>query len=388
MAEAVSTLWTLRSATCSVMDALYRCREASGGEWASPLLYEGQNYVVTMQDDINALATTPLGKLLAPRYPALANPLLLSKEAMEMTLRTRAQVAGMNSSAMSRAMPTADRFVNCDPSPAPAWRSQASQMHAESKGEAGPTLTARKAFFARLQQVKEEEERARAEEEQMQQVDSGQGASSAPRRNVYPYPASLYKKDTRPEGEGELGGRCGPTLHRLLDPVSRGAPVRARRPVRVGARSRPPSALRMPPKSADHAALALNQLGVEEAAHDDVSTHPSLSRLLVTEALIYAEPVYLLKAASKRRLVKMTERINAALRLFITTLRRKRARRFLRGEGASEDGGFGLFLQWVKEHAPDWVDEVRSMGNESMEGDLISGSDSSDGTVDSSSGYL
>eukprot|EP00756_Hemistasia_phaeocysticola_P055204 Hpha_TRINITY_DN31119_c0_g1::TRINITY_DN31119_c0_g1_i1::g.33076::m.33076 len=381
VAEVVGVVWTLRAATCSVMDAVYRCREASGGEWASPLLYEGQNYVMAMQSDINSLEGTPLGRVLAPRYSALANPLLLSEEATEMTLRTRAQVAAMNSRAMSRAIPAADRIV-LEPSPIAARRPE----HPEKKQAEGPVQTERQKFFARLLQLKNEEEKARVRQEQLQLQDSSNTmSSSAPRRNVYVYPASLYRQDTRPEGDGQQGGRCRPTLHKLLDPAPQGAPIRGRRPGSAGVRLRPPSARRMPPSAADHAALALDALGVEEAAQDEFSSRPSLSRLLICESLIYAEPMYLHKAASKRRWVKVTGRINAALRLFIVTLRRKRARRYLRGETASEDGGFGLFMDWVSQHAPDWLAEVRSIGDENGAGGLISGSDSSDGTADSTS---
>eukprot|EP01065_Artemidia_motanka_P021278 TRINITY_DN25454_c0_g1_i1.p1 TRINITY_DN25454_c0_g1~~TRINITY_DN25454_c0_g1_i1.p1 ORF type:complete len:770 (+),score=214.23 TRINITY_DN25454_c0_g1_i1:157-2310(+) len=391
--EVVSAVWSLRSATCDVVDALYRCREAR--RRPQTLMRDGANYVATMQGDLDSLSGTPLAKLLAPDICVLGNPLLLPGHVVDGALSKRAEMAVLSTHRMAKAAASAPgQRGSADASFGSAGAKRARfQLRPLSELLPPPkpvkparveVLPPNRLIEAATQRppterqlyLKTIEDRAAEAHRQQQSVVHRVSARKSG-RNVYQYPPEVYQEKVRFEGEGEEGGRCRPALLRLLNPAAKQAHGHQARERSGPGRSVMPAERSMPPSHDDHARLAKDALSIGDL---EDCPRPSLSRLLTCEALLFAESAYLKKAASRRKLCHATEKLQAAFRLFTSTLRKRRVTRPGSVAGARErDTGFEVFAGWVQQHAPQWYPEIHRLQRRDASDELGSGDDSEGG---------
>jgi hypothetical protein len=353
----------LRFVTCEIVDVVMAKREAEGIVKAQPLLWEGENYLMRMQNDVAPiLSNTNAFVLLGEKYPCTSNPMVLPADLRNPSSPTRARERDCPAKEDNHAPSTtsaANPAKGCPPAPMPqrastpsASKSTASVSKStavnvvkpgellDSSGDrsfgggnglppqAGITkhMSVRNVFFKR----------------QLSAMHRANTKIAMDRSNVYQYPSSVYQPVARP-----VWARVGEMLQRSLDPRVRSSgynDIQEYERLQFGRITTPPSFF-TPWKNpvVDEASKCFRTVIPDHQRYSAGDLHRR-------EVIIFGEQAFTRSQRLRRRFHKGTAKLSMAYRGFIVMLQNRR-----RGATASVDD----FLRWVAQVCPEWLDEAR-----------------------------
>jgi hypothetical protein len=416
--EIFNTVLLLRHTTCAIVDAVYDLRNKENR--IKPLLWEGSNYLIKMQDDLSPLSDSHL-PLLLPGMVFAGNPMLLPPRYFE-----SATTPAPTSTTVSRDRAATPSFSSAGgaggsrssskPS-SPKGRAKTPSLGATLRGASTPalsnpalgnlqqpisetpttnltsaspiplsfspnrrgshkkevvlrdgeelvsvkTVTERQMYFRR----KEKEDYIASRKVEMD------------RSNVYQYPASVYAPKPMP-----LWQITGKKLCISLDPELESAPYLDL----IDYTKMQFGRLQAPPVFTDSCAWESCLTDVETKGYRPTAPVPHMrfNDLRKRELLIFAENSAMKRSQAQEKLRRGLLKFRMAQKGFFAIMRRNRARQAdlqavamgRRSLGRSGSGiptqeemqeqearrqrarGAQQFLEWVKGNAPDWLSEV------------------------------
>jgi hypothetical protein len=340
----------LRHVTCQIVDAVFEERKHCDVVEPEPLKFEGKNYMVTMRNDLQRLEHTPLMAVLRHSIPSDNNPMLLpsdlhgtsisalensdavrvslvSHTAADMAVQRLRATKNVKTPRQMRAERTRPTTVACG-TPTSFCRTHPAEPAIPSLSTPGTVPLTREAYFKRL----EKEKLLRP------------GRVSMDRSNVYQYPPEVHRTETR-----SVWSRVGEMLIRSLDPRLKPKPyddVLEFERLQFGRLCVPPNFH----KPWNNPVIDEGTKCFRSVIHQ--VPQYSFNELLQREILMFSEEAYLQGRSAKKKFRRAIEKLRIAHVAFTKTLWRHRAMK-------EKDRGLVEFLQWVRDNAPQWIDEAK-----------------------------
>ena len=375
--DVFNALLQLRHVTCEIVDVVTAKRTDEGYLKAEPLLWEGENYLIRMQNDVaKALSGTHAAILLGDTYPFQSNPMMLPAELLQLSQeeinekkkkrQNQSSSSGLSlaprastpspavATPASRQLDKLSSTQRLSTSPASAQQPAANKRSSSgsifvvaregelldaSSSAAGPgtsashthaglhkTLSQREVFFRR----------------RMSEIQRSTTRIEMDRSNIYQYPASVYRPPPRPSWS-----RVAEMLQRSLDPRIRSSgydELQEYERLQFGRITTPPSFF-----------TPWRNPVIDDATQCFRTVVPdhqrfSYSELHKREVLIFGEQSFIRSQRCRRRFHRGVAKLSMAYRGFIVSLRNRR-----RGAPATVDE----FLEWVRSVCPEWLAEAR-----------------------------